>query len=457
LLQADSWYDEKTGTYSIEVARPKKRVEIERLLKKVGRYYPSRDNSRSPTYRWQGFRFNSELLRGKNFSLNMLGSNQSDIFVKWLKFWDGQASRNSSRTGRVSWAQVNEFNVDEVQAFLVRSGYEAMKTTSNSSITSTGKVHRLSIRHRGVVRFTQTPSKSRPSGSVQGAQITTRNATLEVGCVEVDSGFLVVRQKGKVFVSGNCAGEPTITTYYTKDKHYSLLNGTEPFAPYWNAEGVLVISDIYLCTLSMFPKGQEVLLEAWNRNWPQGSFVDQWAHDKEVVKDYLGSPRTGFKAVALGLSYGMRPNKLRQTIRMFGWECTKEEAQKLYNNYWSFYSGLSKFIKAAGAKAKRQGYLVNEFGFRSSPEPNKAFNWFIQSSVNPIINIFTLKVTELAPWAEYIVIIHDEVVFEIPEERTAEFKKICDESEAYLNSIINWKGVTMRTGFKAGKTLYDAK
>jgi DNA polymerase I-like protein with 3'-5' exonuclease and polymerase domains len=59
-------------------------------------------------------------------------------------------------------------------------------------------------------------------------------------------------------------------------------------------------------------------------------------------------------------------------------------------------------------------------------------------------------------WAKFITIIHDEVIYSIPEDKIKETRVIADKVLEDLNEILSWS-VKVRLGFKTGSNFYTAK
>jgi hypothetical protein len=263
---------------------------------------------------------------------------------------------------------------------------------------------------------------------------------------------------GHIFASIDLASaEPTVITHYTNDMNYRRLTFDMVGKPPVRENGILFIDDIYLAYMSATPMGRPVIDNLWRRDWGGHTFAEQWLVDPEVIKKAVKKERAVFKAMALGLGYGMGPKKLRKTAFENGFTINEDEAYACYNSYWTLFHGVRAFADQMSKRAERLGYLVNEFGFRQGGvEPRKAFNWLIQSTVNPVIILFTQALLQEAPYARLVTIIHDEDIIELPIDKQEHFKAAKERAERQLNNLIKFS-VHMRTGLVFGETFYDAK
>jgi len=401
MLQADgSLYKGQPNTYNIQVSKPRKRSKVTQLLGKSGTEYPAREGQNLATETWSYVKFKSTLLKDKNFELSNLGSDQVDVFVQALRFWDGSFINTNKKTGRFTWSTMVEQDADEVQAYLVRSGYEAKKSQAKNGI------YILSIRKHGQIRMYSSRRK-------RFCDTTATPYSGMVGCVSVPSTYILVRQYGQTFVTGNCAGEPSVTANFSDDTNYrwATLDGVGKSPTYVN--GVLMIDDIYLMTASASPMFSASIQEAFDRDWDGKTFAEQWLLDSEIIKNSLKKIRQISKILCLGIGYGMQPKKMVKQMYENGVQITLKEATDFFNAYWRLFDRVLKFSKQLSNQVKQDGFIINPFGYRMVCEPRLAFNYFIQSTVSGIIHVFLAKLMAAAPYCTYCLLIHDEVVMEV--------------------------------------------
>jgi len=461
-LHADSWYDVKRDKYNIEVAKPRKVEKLRQLLDDAGCKYPVRPGHNLPTVKWNYLDFTSPLLQGKEFllaGLSTLTTPQIAVFVEALQFWDGEyVARHSDRSNRFTWGQMNRAEVEKVQQFLVTHGYGAALTADANGFS------KLSIRKTSVTRLKLKDSQL-DGRTLKASSITaTHVVDFRVGCVTVPSGFILVRQNGRAFVSGNCSGEPSCTTHFSKDPmyRYACFDGIGK-APYYGSykehASVLFIDDVYLMVASISPFGKNEIREAFGKTYNGLSFSEQWLKDPEVIKSGLKQIRQLNKVLTLAASYGMGPRKMTKTAFENGHTLSIQDAKKFFTAYWSLFEGLAKLARHLEGEFNRKGYLINPFGYRIVPGKDEGFkclNFYVQSSVSGIMHVLMMKFCSVAQYARIVTVIHDELVIECPTDRVEEARIAMAQAVQSLNEDLGWS-VAIRTGWAVGSNLYESK
>lgn len=252
------------------------------------------------------------------------------------------------------------------------------------------------------------------------------------------------------------AGEPTCTTHFSNDANYRYANFDGVGKPPYYSNNVLMIDDIYLQCASVSPMGAADMKAAFDANWPAGSFVDQWLADPDIIKNKLKKLRNFHKMLALGIGYGMGAKKMVNASYDAGYVLAFTDAKKFGNSYWQLYAGVKRFSDKLAREVENKGFIVNPFGYRGVPEPRKAFNFFIQSSVSGIMHAFLAILGARCPYMVLLTVIHDELLVEVPKEMVEQFRKDKEEVTAELNRQLNWS-VDIRTGFVVGSNWYEAK
>lgn len=271
-----------------------------------------------------------------------------------------------------------------------------------------------------------------------------------MGCMLPDPGMTIVSLD---LVSG----EPSVTANFSRDKNYRWATvdgiGRAPF--YEN--GTLMIDDIYLQTMSVSPLGSAKMKAAFAADWGGRTFAEQWLADPEVIKTALKKDRQVHKILCLAISYGMQPKKMVKSMYEAGHQITLQQAKDFHVAYWELYSNVQKFSKRLSRQLEIDGYIINPFGYRLTPESRLGFNYFIQSSVSGLIHVYCAKLFAAAPYAIFLSVIHDEVLVEVPTEQLADFRKAAQAATDSLNDDLKWE-VSIRTGFAASDiSWYEAK
>jgi len=172
------------------------------------------------------------------------------------------------------------------------------------------------------------------------------------------------------------------------------------------------------------------------------------------------------KIINFGILYGMGVNALRQTLG-----ATREEAQKFYANYFETFNGLAMYLEKVKEDASKKGYTETYFGRRryfpglssSLPyiramEERMAINAPIQGTSADMIKKAmididaTLKKEKLDIGVHVILQIHDELVYEIEEEKIPTAGKIIKTiMEGVIQSDIPFI-VDVKEGYNWGET-----
>jgi DNA polymerase I-like protein with 3'-5' exonuclease and polymerase domains len=290
----------------------------------------------------------------------------------------------------------------------------------------------------------------------------------------------IVADPGHVFVSQDVVAlEPSITAEMSQDPMYlyATLTGIGQRPRY---EGnVLMIDDIYLMSASQFPPTRDKLKDMVDnhrmikvdnpkskgvddkfmlvRDDSGQGFAEWWLENNELVKDYTKKTVRNFAKVAcLGIGYGMGARKFRTTAEENGSIITYQEAKGTIEAYWELFKGLKALRDSLSWEIKKHGFVTNPFGYRCTPEAHKAMNSFIQSSASGVLDVYCLKLFSVCPYAKFVALIHDEVIFSIPEDLQERLKSDSENVVKSLNDDLGWS-VPIRFGTKVATTFGGMK
>ena len=254
------------------------------------------------------------------------------------------------------------------------------------------------------------------------------------------------------------SGEPTCTAHFSKDKnYYDATFGMVGKAPFYQGN-LLKIDDVYLTSASFNPMTKDKMREAFNSRYGTLPFAEQWVIDKEIIKEDAGiKPVRKFnKPLTLGIGYMMGPKKLVTTSYDQGYIINFKDAKGFHEGYWTTYAGVWKLSKLLEAKYNKDKRLINPFGYPLFPDkPYKSLNYYIQSSVSGIVHIIRAKFKAVAPYAVFVTIIHDELIYLVPTHLLAAAKTAMKIVEDSLNRDLKWS-VNIRIGWKPGQDMYTA-
>lgn len=261
-----------------------------------------------------------------------------------------------------------------------------------------------------------------------------------------------------IFISRDlAAGEPTVICHYSQDHNYhDAAFGMQGKLPYY-AGDLLKINDIYLTGMSFSPMHSGLMRELFHTKFGTISFSEQWLIDKEVILGQVKKQRKLSKIMVLGLGYSMGPKKMVKQAYDAGYTVTLPQAQEFFKNYWLWAADVKRFGDRMSKLFKQQGYLVNQFGFRLTPDKDyKALNYMIQSSVSGLMNVLIPQILTACPHEKFVGIIHDELISYGPKSLVDTSKSGTILAQKQLNETLKWR-VPMQVGFVTGNNLYEAK
>ncbi len=142
------------------------------------------------------------------------------------------------------------------------------------------------------------------------------------------------------------------------------------------------------------------------------------------------------KTVVFGIVYGISPFGLSQNIGV-----SQADAKKYIDTYFERYAGVKAFIDKTIEQAKKQGYVTTILGRRrpipelQSSDPAQrgfgermAVNSPIQGSAADLIKVAMISVLKKLhaelPSTKMILQVHDELIFEVPEEDVEKAKRL---------------------------------
>lgn len=268
----------------------------------------------------------------------------------------------------------------------------------------------------------------------------------------------IISDPGFTFVSCDLsAGEPTVTSHYSGDERYTYANFTGVGKKPFYKDKILYIDDMYFMIASVSPTGREDMLEAFNTTYKGVSFAEQWMIDKEYLqKVELGFIRKPHKTLALAKQYGQGPRGSVIFASDNGLKLSMKDAKAFDKAFWyTLFPDVRKLGERLKLYVKKNGYIVNQFGYRCFSVQRKALNSFIQSSVSGIIDVLMIKFYTICSYARHHAIIHDEIIFSVPDNKLVEAKELWNQAVKSLNDDLKWS-VKIRTGWVAGKDFFES-
>jgi DNA polymerase I-like protein with 3'-5' exonuclease and polymerase domains len=338
LLQADGHKGQKTkGTgYTVQVSKERKRKKIKELLKRSGTI--SFREGKKEIETWNGIQFSSEFYLDKKFKLvGVLGSNQVHDFVEALSFWDGYISKS----GDIQYSTICKETAEEIQAYLTTSGYEARLKSRKYSDKNWNTLYTLTIRTRASFRI-------RPEDN------NIEYYKGKVGCVTVNSGFILVRYEGQTFVCGQCdhtALEQVVLAELSRDPALYSLYGPKALS-----------NDVYIFNGAIMARDfgvklfQPFLDEGYIPEHPNPEVI------KTIKKKHKGL-RGASKVASLGKSYGMGWAKFQLNMKLLGVKLSESECRNVIQGLDKVYAGVKKYeYYLLKQHDTNNGYILNGIG-----------------------------------------------------------------------------------------------
>ena len=267
-----------------------------------------------------------------------------------------------------------------------------------------------------------------------------------VYCVSVPSGFIMIRRKGQVCITGNCprkSNDPIGVRNFIKAPENHLILSLD-FSQIELRVGAFYCHDITM--METYKNGGDI--HAATTSVIFGCTYEE-AQDKHR-KEYK-EQRTIAKNVNFGTFYGLFPKGLQSTLKFkAGVDKTIEECEAIIRNLKTGYPGLTAWQDETKAMAKQNMYTETRLGRRRYLPNIRSDNWGLQSfaercALNTPIQGTAADILKLAivrileglperPWLKPILQIHDELTFIIPKEKLNEavdFIRECMEQQPF--------------------------
>jgi DNA polymerase I-like protein with 3'-5' exonuclease and polymerase domains len=262
---------------------------------------------------------------------------------------------------------------------------------------------------------------------------------------------------GNTLVFSDCdSAEPTVLAHYSQDPNYLAATvRMKGKVPYYNRDGLLVISDPYLMAGSRFNKWSSEIREVFEADYSGVKGFEMWVTKKSLITDdLLKDIRPKLKTLGLGTVYGLGPTNMVLFAAQNQFEMSKVEAKTFHTIFWDTFKYAKVLEKKLVVQYNSLGYIQNDFGYCLYPnKPHKVLNSLIQSSVSGIVDLLCFIFFKKCKYAKFQGILHDEIIFQAPTELLAEAKKLYYESVDELNKMLKWT-VKVNFGWKESQTYY---
>ncbi|NCC71240.1 DNA polymerase I, partial [bacterium] len=205
---------------------------------------------------------------------------------------------------------------------------------------------------------------------------------------------------------------------------------------------------------------EEKMIDSFNKNLDIHTATAAFLNYKDI-KDVTKSERRDAKSINFGVLYGMGPRKFsRETGK------SQEEGKKYIEKYFEINNNIKKYIEDVKKFAHENKFVENIFKRRrylrninsknpmiSARDERMAVNMPIQGTAADIIKIAMINIYKYIKEKEDIKIllqIHDELLFEIDEDKIEEYIPILINK---MEQAYEFKDVPLKVDVKIGKDL----
>ncbi|WHI55765.1 DNA polymerase I [Mammaliicoccus lentus] len=211
--------------------------------------------------------------------------------------------------------------------------------------------------------------------------------------------------------------------------------------------------------------GDEHMKEAFTSNEDIHTKTAMRVFNIDSKEEITGNMRRQAKAVNFGIVYGISDYGLSQSLGI-----TRKEAKKFIDDYLDSFPKVKEYMDTIVQDAKQKGYVETllhrrrytpditnrNFNLRSFAE-RTAMNTPIQGSAADIIKLamvqFAHKIKDTNFNAKLLLQVHDELIFEVPNDEIDEFSPFVEE---IMDNALELS-VPLSVESSYGDTWYDAK
>ncbi len=189
------------------------------------------------------------------------------------------------------------------------------------------------------------------------------------------------------------------------------------------------------------------LIEAFQKGQDIHSATAAIIHGVKL-EDVTPKLRSSAKEINFGIMYGMGANGVAQRTGM-----SRNDAKEFIEKYFNNFPAIKKFIQKTKDQVKDKGYVETMFNrkrqlpdihsgvpYIAAAAERMAVNMPIQGAAADLIKMAMIdifkKLEDISPQAKLILQVHDELIFEVPEEDT---QKVTDFVQKEMENIYKFK------------------
>jgi DNA polymerase-1 len=222
--------------------------------------------------------------------------------------------------------------------------------------------------------------------------------------------------------------------------------------------------------IAAFLSGDEKLLDIFRKGEDVHTSVASFVF-KVPANEVTSDMRRQAKVINFGIIYGMGVMALKQNLGT-----TRDDAQKFLNDYFETFSTLANYLNNVKAETARRGYTETFFGrrryfeginskipFIKASAERMAINAPIQGTGADIIKLAMIKIdkyiveNKLTDVIFPLLQVHDELVYEIKEERVEELYPQIEKLMESVVDIKDTKGVILKASANVGNNWGELK
>ena len=298
------------------------------------------------------------------------------IFLRELRFWDGLSTRIP-----LEYCSKEKENTDVVQAI--------------GAITNT-RIN-VSLHQNMSGRFYNYLYGKDRSYSYTTNMSSTKGNIAPVWCVNVDTGFIVVRSNGKNLITGNCPKRGEDKSRYPVRKAFIPREGFMFVMIDWDQMEYRLLLDI---------AGED-------------ETIDKILGGLDVhtaTAEMMAVEREPAKTLNFMLLYGGGAAKLAAALGVL-----VSRAKELKAKYFRTLRKVQNLVKSIQATSKLRGYIVNWLGRRILNTPGSEYkmpNHYIQGGCGDVAKVAMNEIEDylqdIPTATNMLLTVHDECIFEVP-------------------------------------------
>lgn len=223
-------------------------------------------------------------------------------------------------------------------------------------------------------------------------------------------------------------------------------------------------SQIELRVLAELSKDKQ-LIEAYKNNMDLHTLTARKIFDKSETDEISREERVIAKIVNFSIIYGKTPFGLSKEINI-----SVAAAKDYIEKYFEQYKGVRDFIDDVVKSAEKKGFVSTYFGRKrtingiksrnknlKSQAERMAVNTVVQGTAADILKLIMIELDKALhdkPDIRMLLQVHDELIFEVKDEKISEYSQLIQEK---MENTISFADVTLKSNLNYGKNWSEVK